>query len=199
MICWNRNESIPPEIRYQWLKQTYPLAHILLVEDEDYDQDDSKLWAKLTIQWLGFKPDAVFTSEEYGDTWAKCLKTTHVMVDRKRENRPISGTMIRKNPYKYWEYMLPVVRAYFVKKICIVGAESTGKTTLSQAAFMIPIGQFQILSFATSQTQAAPVINPNTSTIDIGASLKYERPIRIKEPRDKRAGTKYFFIIHSFR
>jgi NadR type nicotinamide-nucleotide adenylyltransferase len=133
MICWNKNETIAPEVRYQWIRETYPLVRILLVEDEDFDQDDSELWAGLTIKWLGFKPDVVFTSEEYGKHWAKYLKTNHILVDKERDVYSISGTKIRSNPYKYWEYMLPHVRAYFVKRVCIVGAESTGKTTLSRA------------------------------------------------------------------
>jgi NadR type nicotinamide-nucleotide adenylyltransferase len=133
MVCWNKNESIPAGTRYNWLRSAYPNANVLLVEDKDYDQNDSKLWAKLTVKWLGFVPDAVFTSESYGDTWAKYLGCEHVLVDRDRATVPISGTKIRKDPFKYWEYMLPIVRSYFVKKVCLVGAESTGKSTLSLA------------------------------------------------------------------
>jgi HTH-type transcriptional regulator, transcriptional repressor of NAD biosynthesis genes len=32
-----------------------------------------------------------------------------------------------------WEFLEPCVRAYFAKRVCIVGAESTGKTTLARA------------------------------------------------------------------
>lgn len=131
IVCWNRNESIPPEIRYEWIRNTYPKANIFLVEDKDYDQNDSKLWAKLTKKWLRFVPDAVFTSENYGKLWSQYLGCENVEVDVARKVVPVSGTKIRNNPIKYWDYMLPEVRSYFAKKICIVGAESTGKSTLA--------------------------------------------------------------------
>lgn len=131
LVCWNKKESIPELIRYNWLKSSYPNARVMLVEDRDYPQNNSKFWAKKTKEWLGFIPEAVFTSEEYGDAWAKYLGCKHVRVDQSRVKIPISGTKLRQSPYKNWEYMLPEVRSYFVKKICLVGAESTGKSTLS--------------------------------------------------------------------
>jgi NadR type nicotinamide-nucleotide adenylyltransferase len=33
----------------------------------------------------------------------------------------------------HWEYLEPPVRAYLAKRVCVVGAESTGTTTLAQA------------------------------------------------------------------
>ena len=36
------------------------------------------------------------------------------------------------NPFKYWNYIPEMVRPYFVKKIAIVGAKSTGKSTLAK-------------------------------------------------------------------
>src|SRR5262249_27691729 len=36
------------------------------------------------------------------------------------------------NPLTYWDFLEPPVRAWYVKRVCLVGAESTGKTTLAQ-------------------------------------------------------------------
>jgi len=44
----------------------------------------------------------------------------------------VSGTMIRENPYRNWHYLSSSARSYFVKKICIFGPESTGKTVLTE-------------------------------------------------------------------
>jgi NadR type nicotinamide-nucleotide adenylyltransferase len=132
MVCWNKSETIPAELRYKWLSEAYPSATVMLIEDLDYDQEDSKLWAKLTKEWLGFTPEAVFTSEKYGDKWAEYLGCKHVQVDIDRKTFPVSGTKIRSNPYKNWELMTPTVRSYFAKKVVLVGSESTGKSTLSQ-------------------------------------------------------------------
>src|ERR1035438_3643027 len=42
------------------------------------------------------------------------------------------GTEIRKAPLTHLQHLAPCVRAYFIKRICIVGAESTGTTTLAR-------------------------------------------------------------------
>jgi NadR type nicotinamide-nucleotide adenylyltransferase len=39
---------------------------------------------------------------------------------------------VRNDPLGCWEYLEPPVRAWYAKRICIVGAESTGKTTLAR-------------------------------------------------------------------
>jgi HTH-type transcriptional repressor of NAD biosynthesis genes len=38
--------------------------------------------------------------------------------------------MIRENPYACWDYLPNCVRKYYTKKVCVIGTESTGKTTL---------------------------------------------------------------------
>lgn len=45
---------------------------------------------------------------------------------------PVSGTMIRENPLKYWQYINRVFRRAFTKKVLIVGASSSGKSTLTR-------------------------------------------------------------------
>src|SRR5205814_5917310 len=45
---------------------------------------------------------------------------------------PISGTLIRQDPIKHWEDLPEVVRPYFVKRVCVFGPESTGKSTLAR-------------------------------------------------------------------
>ncbi len=131
IICGKPEEIPSGELRAAWLREMHPQANILLIED-NYDQDDSKLWAALTRDWLGFTPDMVFTSEDYGEAYARYLGCSHMQVDKSRKAYPISGTLVRSNALAYWDFLEPPVRAYYAKRICIVGAESTGKTTLAQ-------------------------------------------------------------------
>lgn len=90
--------------------------------------------------------DAVYTSEDYGDGLAAaltayfrrergddCPAVTHIAGDRERTRIPVSGTAIRGNPHAYREFLAPVVYADFVQRACLLGGESTGKTTLAQA------------------------------------------------------------------
>lgn len=131
IVCRRPNENPPGELRAAWLREIHPDVRVMLVDDE-LDPDDSQSWAKHSLSWLGFRPDVVFTSEDYGLDYAKYLRCEHVMVDRLRWVVPISATRVRSNPLACWEYLEPPVRAFYAKRICLVGAESTGKTTLAQ-------------------------------------------------------------------
>ena len=44
---------------------------------------------------------------------------------------PVSGTAVRANPLGCWEFLEPPVRRYYAKRVVLIGAESTGKTTLA--------------------------------------------------------------------
>jgi NadR type nicotinamide-nucleotide adenylyltransferase len=120
-------------LRASWLQRIHPDVRILVIEDNKLADDDSEGWAKFTIDILGYVPDAVFTSEAYGDPYASFMGTVHVLVDRERTHVPISATMVRSDPVKYAEFLEPCVRAYFARRVCVLGAESTGTTTLSMA------------------------------------------------------------------
>lgn len=46
-----------------------------------------------------------------------------------RQVLPISATLIRENPYKYWNYIAHPFRRHFTKKVLLAGTASTGKTS----------------------------------------------------------------------
>ena len=132
VIVCGKPEHVPPgELRAAWLREIHPEARVLLVDDR-LDPEDSRAWAEHTVGWLGFVPDVVFTSEDYGENYARFLGCEHVLVDRTRRAVPVSGTRVRLDPLGCWEYLEPPVRAYYAKRVCLVGAESTGKTTLAR-------------------------------------------------------------------
>jgi HTH-type transcriptional repressor of NAD biosynthesis genes len=131
LICVRPEQTIPGELRAQWLREMHPSACVRAIDDPGKD-DDSEFWAKYTVRILGSAPDIVFTSEDYGETFARFLGCRHVMVDRGRARVTISARAIRAAPLRHWEYLEPCVRAYFAKRISVVGAESTGTTTLAR-------------------------------------------------------------------
>jgi HTH-type transcriptional regulator, transcriptional repressor of NAD biosynthesis genes len=132
IVCDKKGQSIPGELRAAWLREMVPQATVVVVDDV-LDDADSKGWAEFTIKILGYRPDVVFTSEKYGDNYVKFLGARHVLIDFDRKTVPICATSIRKDPLSCWEHMSPCVRAHFAKRVCIVGAESTGKTTMAKA------------------------------------------------------------------
>jgi NadR type nicotinamide-nucleotide adenylyltransferase len=132
-ICDHPEYLIPAKTRVMWLSRAFPTARVVAVKDL-VDDDDSAAWAKLAIEIMGgTKPDVVFTSEDYGKPWSEALGCEHFQVDIERATFPCSGTAVRADPFGYWNYISPDVKGYFALRICLVGAESTGKTTLSKA------------------------------------------------------------------
>jgi HTH-type transcriptional regulator, transcriptional repressor of NAD biosynthesis genes len=89
--------------------------------------------------------DAVFTSEGYGDGFAAALSAYfqvhaqtdtavhHESVDQSRRVVQISGTMIRADVHACRQFLAPQVYTSFVQRICILGGESSGKTTLARS------------------------------------------------------------------
>ena len=132
IICAKPTDTIPGDRRGKWLQEIHPTARVMVIDDR-YDENDSRVWADNTIRWLGRAPDAVFTSEDYGDRYSQLMGSKHISVDRARERVPISGTAVRNDPYENWEFIEAPVRAWFAKRVCLVGAESTGTTTLAKA------------------------------------------------------------------
>ena len=132
IVCGKPTDTIPGELRAQWLQEIHPTVQVMVIDDH-YDENDSRVWAENTLRWLGRAPDAVFTSEDYGDRYAELMGSKHIGVNKARGRVPISGTAIRNDPYANWDFIEPPVRSWFAKRVCVVGAESTGTTTLAQA------------------------------------------------------------------
>lgn len=140
MVCSIESEPINGRLRYNWVYNIFVYDEDIKVmhcEDENpqYEHEcDTKdefysYWTKSVYDRIP-KLDAVFTSEDYGDDFAEYLGIEHVLVDKERKTYPVSGTMIRENPYENWAHVPTEVRGYFLKRICILGPESVGKSTM---------------------------------------------------------------------
>lgn len=68
---------------------------------------------------------------EYKESLECFLNKKVVVIDR--TDIPVSGTMIRENPQKYWQYIAEPFRKYMVKKVLVIGTASEGKTSLCQS------------------------------------------------------------------
>jgi len=75
--------------------------------------------------------DAVFTSEVYGFELARRFGASAVTVDLARETHVVSGTALRDDPVAGWSMLPAPVRRTLARRVVVVGAESTGTTTLS--------------------------------------------------------------------
>lgn len=139
-----KRDSVPYRTRYGWLKQlTAHLGNVKIIPLKDEcltktEYDTAGHWAEgaaAVKKEIGKKVDVVYCSNEYDrpdSPYRTCYPSSElVFVDRNAI--PCSSTAIREDPYANWEYIPACVRPHYVKKVLVVGNESTGKTTLVQS------------------------------------------------------------------
>lgn len=135
------HHTVSGELRAHWLREIHPGVEVRVLADapsfdrtseESVARSAAHLGSRLVAVLGGIRVDTVFTSEPYGEVLAHSLGAEHASVDRDRALVPSTGTMVRRNPARALAYLEPVVRAYYVPRVCIAGAESTGKSTLAQ-------------------------------------------------------------------
>lgn len=138
MVAASPLESIPIALRAAWLRERHPQPHVDIVaavDDVEIDYESDTVWAAHVeiFRTAARDPvDVVFSSEEYGDELARRLGAAHVPVDLARTRFPVSGTAVRADPVACWHWLSPAVRAYLVRRVVVVGAESSGTTTLAR-------------------------------------------------------------------
>ena len=132
------NAEIDGELRFKWVKNTFLNAKVIYIPKpmpqflhENCDFWD--IWKNTIFSLLPKKPDFLFASESYGFELSKVINSQFIPFDFNREAVNISASKIRKSPLKYWDYLSGESKKFFVKRICIFGPESTGKTMLSKA------------------------------------------------------------------
>ena len=159
LVVDNPGYHIPAQCRAEWLRAEHPTAHVQIIPDIGKD-DDSPAWALHTLKFLGYTPDTVFSSETYGRTWAEAMGCQYVDVDINRTTVPISGTKVRQNMLASWQYLSDSVRTGLALRIVVVGAESTGTTTLARdlaEALHVPwvpeVGRYYTESIMTGDYQ----------------------------------------------
>ena len=138
-----RRLVVTPEILRERLGGPVEDWGIPLNDADDFSH--RRFIGRLCLKALGVTVDAVFTSEEYGEGFAEELTrcfarhdsalpaVRHVLVDRERTETPISGTMIRADLEAHRQWLSPAVYRSFIRRICILGGESSGKSTLAEA------------------------------------------------------------------
>ena len=138
LVGAREGEPIPLKYRLHWVISTYindPKITVLgdnISHPEDLSYDDLSVWWGKHIAENFGKFDRVFSSEDYGDFFAKAMGAENLVFNQARTIVPISGTMIRQKPITHWNMLNNFAKDYYTKKIAIVGTESTGKTTMCQ-------------------------------------------------------------------
>jgi HTH-type transcriptional regulator, transcriptional repressor of NAD biosynthesis genes len=142
LICVSNKELISASVRLNWLIDSFVdginIKPIILNYDEEKltntsisSFEVSKEWAK-KIESILPKLDYIFSSEKYGDYLAEIMSIKHIVFDISRSESNISSTQIRNNPFKYWNFLVDAAKPFYVKKIILLGTESTGKSMVTE-------------------------------------------------------------------
>jgi HTH-type transcriptional regulator, transcriptional repressor of NAD biosynthesis genes len=149
----------PPDTRRRWLATRFPAHQSIVIDaswlarecqsrqisvrpvpcNDSLDGEQQQFLAWLLRDVLQVAPDAFLCSESYGPRCAEVLTrqldypVKSLILDLHRRRVPISATKIRANPYGQRKWMSKEVRAAFVRRVAVLGGESSGKTTLAAA------------------------------------------------------------------
>ena len=133
-------ETIPSETRAEIVRKAFPQASVTvkalpnqMPQDPSEHPDFWQIWKDGIEGNLDYKADYILGAMDYIKDLAKVLGIDYMMIDKERTFVPVSATMIRNDPFGNWEHIAPESRSLFAKRICIIGGESTGKTTLAKA------------------------------------------------------------------
>lgn len=133
LVCSLPDDPIPGELRLGWMRELFPAATVIGHEAPVPDEhpDFWPIWRDIVRTVYPEPIDIVFASEAYGARLAQELGARFVMIDPERAAVPVSGSVIRADPFAHWRYIPAPVRSYFAHTICLHGPESTGKSTLA--------------------------------------------------------------------
>ena len=133
----NRNE-IDYRVRYRWLYQaTKHIGNvkIIILQDDcktksEYTLEVSKADSEYIKKEIGEKIDIVFCGSDYdaNSFWNVNYPDSEFYVFERDE---ISSTKLRNNVYKHWDWLPNFVKPYYVKKVLIIGLESSGKSVMT--------------------------------------------------------------------
>jgi HTH-type transcriptional repressor of NAD biosynthesis genes len=138
MIYDSSLTDIPLHIRSRWIKSLYPAAKVIEAWDGPEEVGDTPEIKKLNEDYIlsrlrGTKITHFYSNEFYGDHVSVALGAENRQIDRNRDMFKISARSIREDPYKYREFVDPLVYRDLVMKVVFLGAMSTGKTTICEA------------------------------------------------------------------
>lgn len=142
VLGW-KGEPISMIQRYNWVSDTYVdmsnIHPVMLGYDPNELNSSSESDLQSSIEWAEYlkanlydfdKFDVIVGSEKYVQYMGEYLGIDYDIFDEERKAVSISATAIKSDIVNNWDYLAPAVKRTYAKHICIVGSESTGKTTV---------------------------------------------------------------------
>jgi NadR type nicotinamide-nucleotide adenylyltransferase len=139
IVMTSTAESLLIEDRLAWVRAEHADDASVVVTavrcDAPVDLHDEQVWAaQVAIMRAAARSvtdvpvDVVVTSEAYGSGLAERLGAAHVVEPRTTDG--LSASRVRHDLVGHWADLAPATRAGLAVRVVVVGAESTGTTTL---------------------------------------------------------------------
>jgi len=129
---------VPLQVRAGWIKTLYPRVNIIEAWDGPEGYGDTPEIKRVQEDYIlkklaGRKITHFYSSEFYGDHVSRALGAEDRRVDEPRSLVPISGTRVRAQTHQLRRFVDDLVYHDLIVKVCLLGAPSTGKSTLAKA------------------------------------------------------------------
>lgn len=141
LVMASMAESLPLAERVHWISEEHSTEANVSVSgipcDVPLDLFDDRVWeAQVAVISAALKRngagavDVVFSGERYGRQLATRLGAVHRHVER--TGGDLSATAVRADPVGRWTDLAAPTRGGLATRVILVGAESTGTTTISE-------------------------------------------------------------------
>ena len=124
VVMHRPDDVLAPELRTGWIRDAF--AEHPQVEVHAVPEGDDPVAA--VRERLGSAPDICFTGAGH-EGWATSLAPRHAEIDRLPG---IDSEIVRADALAALDQLPGGTRASVVRRVCVLGAESTGKTTLAR-------------------------------------------------------------------
>ena len=148
IVCGNKHdkggERLPLDLRYQYTREFFKdddLVAVYAIDDDelgfaDYAFENWHIWLKefdaICARAIGDIEHSELVWYVGEPEYARDLNSLgRTCIYMNRAGNPISGTMIRNNPFKYWDKIALPFRRAFSHNILIIGTASEGKSVLT--------------------------------------------------------------------
>lgn len=129
--------DIPLRVRADWIRRLYPTVEVIEAWDGPavvgYTPEIMRAHEEYVLRVLDVgRVTHFYSSEPYGDHMSRALGAVDRRVDEARARVPVSGTEVRADPFLHREFIDPLVYRDLVTSVVLLGAPSTGKSTLAE-------------------------------------------------------------------
>src|SRR5205809_119074 len=132
-----RETDIPLPVRAAWIRRLYPAIEVIEAwggpAENGYEPALIRAHNDYILALLGErKVTHFYSSEPYGDPVSRALGAIDRRVDEARTTVVVSARNIRHSPFAWRSFVEPIVYRDLVTSVVLVGAPSTGKTTMAE-------------------------------------------------------------------